>query len=108
MHLRSPYGGLDAVCSVIVYSLFVVAGLSCVLVMWCCSWCTLQFSNHLVEEERAGCFTLIVLRLSMSHPLCADGWSTVCNCGISWSKSLNLYCSGTALFICASFLEEAY
>ena len=54
--------------------------------------------NHLAEGERAGCFNLIafwqhvtvsVLRLFLkvlSHG--AVGWSTVCDCGISWSYSL--------------------
>ena len=34
------------------------------------------FSNHLAEEERAGCFSLIVLcPCSASLPQCVVGWS---------------------------------
>ena len=70
------------------------------------------FCNHLDEEERAGCFTLIVFLMSCDclcsvafprrteqniifidiklRPLTgsAVGWSAVCDCGISWSNSL--------------------
>ena len=48
-----------------------------------------SFCNHLEEEERAGCFTFIVLRMScyckysVTLPLSAMGWSAVCDCGIS-------------------------
>ena len=44
---------------------------------------------HLDGEERAGCFTLIVFLMScdcqcsMTLPVCAMGWSAVCDCGIS-------------------------
>ena len=44
------------------------------------------------EEDRAGCFALIVSLLScgcqcsMSFSRGAVGWFVVCNCGISWSK----------------------
>ena len=47
------------------------------------------FCNHLPEEERPGCFTLIVFLLSydclssVSFPHGAVGWSIVSNCGIS-------------------------
>ena len=58
---------------VVVYSLFavvpIVFGLCFVVVFWCRIW----FSNHLAEEERVGCFTLIVLWLSVfcvSSSLC--------------------------------------
>ena len=66
-------------------------------------WGTLrpfELCNHLVEEERAGCFTLIVLLMpfdcycSVSLPHGALGWSAVCDCGISWSYSLTFYCAG--------------
>ena len=52
------------------------------------------FCNHLDEEERAGCFAVIVFRIScyckcpVSLPLGAVGWSAVCDCGISCSYSL--------------------
>ena len=45
--------------------------------------------NHLDEEERAGCFAFIVLRMSgyckcsVTFPHGALGWSAVCECGIS-------------------------
>ena len=51
----------------------------------------------LAEEERASCFTVIVLFLScdckcsVSLPHGAAGWSAVCDCGISWSYSLTFY-----------------
>ena len=50
----------------------------------------------LTEEQRAKCFTLIVLLLSyvctcsMSLPHAAVSLSAVCDCGISWSYSLVL------------------
>ena len=49
----------------------------------------LFFSNHLDEEERAGCFALIVFwmscycKCSVPLPHGAVGWSAVCDCGIS-------------------------
>ena len=45
--------------------------------------------NHLEEEERAGCFAFIVLRMScyckcsVNLPHGTVGWSAVCNCDIS-------------------------
>ena len=43
--------------------------------------------NHLEEEERAGCFAFVVLRMScicfVTLPYSAVGWSAVCDCGIS-------------------------
>ena len=45
-------------------------------------------ANHLVEEERAGCFTLIVILMSggcycsLPLPHVTGGWSAVCDCGI--------------------------
>ena len=35
------------------------------LVFWYGSWCPFYLNNHLAEVERAGCFTLIVLWLSV-------------------------------------------
>ena len=37
------------------------------LVLLCSSQCPFQFCNHLAEEERAGCFTLIVFLLSCGY-----------------------------------------
>ena len=47
--------------------------------------------NHLDEEERVGCFTLIVSSMScdcdsfvtVTLPHGSVGWSAVCDCGIS-------------------------
>ena len=50
------------------------------------------------EEERAGCFTLIVIYLScgclcsVSLPRGIVGCSVVCDCGISWSYLLVCFC----------------
>ena len=47
---------------------------------------SLTFYNHLADEERAGCFILIVVLLScscscyVSLPYGAMGWSLVCHC----------------------------
>ena len=41
---------------VVVYSLLLEFYLCWVLVFWCGPWCPVYFSNHLPEEERAGCF----------------------------------------------------
>ena len=51
--------------------------------------CALLCCNYLEEEERAGCFAFIVLRMScycicsVTHPHGAVGWSAVCDCGVS-------------------------
>ena len=47
--------------------------------------CPFKFCKHLDEEERAGCFALIVLnscycKCSVALPHCAVGWSAVCDC----------------------------
>ena len=53
------------------------------------SLCPFLFYNHLEEDERAGCFAFIVLRMSfyckcsVNLPHSAVGWSAVCDCGIS-------------------------
>ena len=48
--------------------------------------------NRLAVEERAGCFTLPSCCHMAISVLClsygAVGWSTVCDCGISWSNLL--------------------
>ena len=44
---------------------------------------------HLEEEEKAGCYAIIVLHMysyytcSVALPHGAVGWSAVCDCGIS-------------------------
>ena len=55
-----------------------------------------EVCNHLAEEERAACFTLIVFLLSYGG-LCSVslsrgvvGWSTDCNCKISRLYAVNL------------------
>ena len=51
--------------------------------------------NHLAEEERAGCFILIVFLLScgclrsVSLPRGAVGKSVIYDWGLSWSYSLS-------------------
>ena len=51
-------------------------------------------SNHLKEEEKAGCFAIIVLQMycyykcSLALPCGAVGWSAVYDCGISRLYSL--------------------
>ena len=53
--------------------------------------------NHLEEEERAGCFVFVVLRMShycicsVALPYGAVGRSAVCDCGISWSYLLTIF-----------------
>ena len=60
-----------------------------VFVLLCITLCPLQFCNHLEEEEKAGCFAFIVLRmpcyceLSVTLPHGAVGWFTLCYRGIS-------------------------
>ena len=45
--------------------------------------------NHLEEEEKSGCFAIIVLQMYCSYqcsvalPHGVVGWSAVCDCGIS-------------------------
>ena len=51
--------------------------------------CPFKFCNQLKEEEKAGCFAIIVLKTycfykcSVALPHGAVGWSAVCDCGIS-------------------------
>ena len=60
-----------------------------VFVLLCITLCPFLSCNHLEEEERAGCFAFIVLRMSchckcsVTLPLDAMGWSAVCDFGIS-------------------------
>ena len=60
-----------------------------VFVLLCITLCPFEFCNHREEDERAGCFPFIVLRMScyckcsMTLPHGAVGWSAVCDCGIS-------------------------
>ena len=47
------------------------------------------FSNHLSEEGRTGYFGVVaVCVLYVSVPRGAVGWSSICDCDISWSYSL--------------------
>ena len=47
-----------------------------------------SFCNHFEQEEKAGCFAIIVLQMhcyyksSMALPHGVVGWSAVCDCGI--------------------------
>ena len=51
-------------------------------------------TDHLEEEEKAGCFDVIVFQMncyykcSVALPHGAVVWSEVCDCGISWTYSL--------------------
>ena len=60
-----------------------------VFVLVCITLCPFYFCNDLAEEERAGCFAILVLLMScyckfpVALPCCALGWSAVCDCGIS-------------------------
>ena len=62
-----------------------------VFVLLCSTLCPFWVCNHLEEEEKAGCFAIIVLKMkcyykcSVALPRGAVGWSAVCDCGISWS-----------------------
>ena len=62
--------------------------------------------NHLEEEEKAGCFAIIVLRMyfyykcSVVLPHGAVGLSSVCYCGISYRDHTHLlFHYQTLLFI---------
>ena len=53
----------------------------------------LVLQYHLEEEEKAGCFAIIVqiycwIRWFVALPHGAMGWYAVCDCGISGSYSL--------------------
>ena len=62
-----------------------------VFILLCITLFTLfLFCNHLEEEEKAGCFAIIVLQLyycyckcSVALPHGAVGWLALCDCGIS-------------------------
>ena len=62
---------------------------SFVVVLLCITLCPFQFCNHLEEEDKAGCFAIIVLQrfcfciCSVALPHGAPCWSAVCDCGIS-------------------------
>ena len=60
-----------------------------VFVLLCITLRPFYFYIHLEEEEKAGCFAIIVLQM-YSYYICpvalphgAVGWSAVCDCGIS-------------------------
>ena len=54
-----------------------------VFVLLCITLCSFEFCNHLEEEEKAGCFVVIVLqtfcyyKYSMALPYGGCGWSAV-------------------------------
>ena len=58
-------------------------------VLLCITLCPFWFCNHLEEEERAGCFAVVVLHMycfynySVAPPPGALDWSAVRNYGIS-------------------------
>ena len=72
MHLTPSPGGLGCCplygcSSVVVDLLFNVLPIVCgrsvlVFVLLCFTLCALEFCNHLEEEEKAGCFAIIVYR----------------------------------------------
>ena len=53
------------------------------------TWCPFWVGGRLGEEEKAGCFAVVVLQVcccwGCSVALLRDalGWSAVCDCGIS-------------------------
>ena len=69
-----------------------------VFVLLCITLCPFHFCNHLEEEEKVGCFSIIVLQMYCYYtcPVALPdgdlGWSAVCDCGISQSFSLILFC----------------
>ena len=60
-----------------------------VFVLFRITFCSFLFCNHLEEEEKAGCFAIIVLQMychykcSVALPHDATGCSEVCDCDIS-------------------------
>ena len=59
-----------------------------VFVLLCIAAVHSVFCNHLEEEEKVGCFAVIVLQMYfykcyVALPCGAVGWSAVCDCGIS-------------------------
>ena len=68
---------------------FVCGSFVLVFVLLCIILCPFYFCNHLEEEEKAGCFAVIVLQIYWYYkfyvtlPHGAVGWSTVCDYGIS-------------------------
>ena len=59
-----------------------------VFVLLCITLCPFLFCKHLEEEEKAGCFAIVLqmycyYKCSVALPQGAVGWSAVCDCGIS-------------------------
>ena len=60
-----------------------------IFVLVCITLCPFLFCNYLDEEESAGCFVLFVFlvscycQCSVALPNAAEGWSAMCDCGIS-------------------------
>ena len=71
------------------YLLLFVGGSVLDFVWVCITLCPFFFCNHLDEEDKAGCFGIIVVHMycyykcSVALPHGALGWSAVCDCGIS-------------------------
>ena len=89
MHLKCPPSGLSFCLFqgggfVVVDSLFNVAAFSICFLFGYAILCVLSLDG----EERAGCFTSIVIQISFDYyfsvalPHGAVGWYAVCNCGI--------------------------
>ena len=91
----SPLVAKAAVCSkvVILFLLFNVLPIVCgssvfVFVLFYITLCPFLFCNHLEEDEKAGCFAIIVYQMycyyecAVALPRGAVGWSEVCDCGI--------------------------
>ena len=64
----------------------VCGGSVLVFVMLCITLCPFLFCNHPDEEERAGCFDLMIFlmscdcKCSVALPHGVVGWSAVCDC----------------------------
>ena len=71
------------------YYPLLVGGSVFIFVSVCITLSPFYFCNHLAEEERAGCFAFVVLRMSwfskcsVALPGGALGWFAMCDCGIS-------------------------
>ena len=74
-----------------------LVGVLClVFVLLCIAKCIFEFCNHLDEDERAGCFALVVFlmpcscKCSVALPHGALGWSVEYDCDISCSYLLTV------------------
>ena len=67
-----------------------------IFVLLCVTLCPFWFCNHLKEEEKAGCFAIVVLPMYsfmgvVALPHGALDLSAVCDFGFSWLYSLTFY-----------------